>query len=103
MSAVIRINDGVYFEYDFGVLTSHGLKEPCPYCGQDDCYADCDGSQGDIDGLESEEEMIERRVTNARVDGLEALILAMAKDHNLLESKTKEAIITAVDAIANHS
>lgn len=47
--------------------------------------------------------MIERRVANARVDGLEALILALAKDHNLLEDSYKEAIITAVDAIANHS
>lgn len=86
-----------------GLLTSEGLKEECPYCGQADCYAHCDGSAGDFDGLESEEQMNERRVANARVDGMESLILALAKKgYNITDERFRDAVITACDAIANN-
>lgn len=104
MDFIIEINENSRIAVSKeGILTSKGLKEECPYCGQTDCYANCDGSQGDIDNLESEEEMIERRIANARVDGMESLILALAlKGYNMTHERFKEAVITACDAIANN-
>jgi hypothetical protein len=104
MDFVIPVNDIATIRISKeGMLTSEGLKEECPYCGQVDCYADCDGSAGDIDGLESEEQMIERRVANARADGLEALVLALVcKGYDPTDEKFKGAVTTACDAIANN-
>lgn len=91
------------------ILDGHGvrsedLKEACPYCGQVDCYADCDGAQGDIDGLESEEQMNERRAANSAIDGVESLVLALVEGKvcDPLSAKFKEAIATALDAIGNN-
>lgn len=105
MDFVISINnDAKICVSKEGLLTSNGLKEECPYCGQTDCYADCDGSQGDIDGLESEEQMIERRVANARIDGMESLILALALEgFDITDERFRSAVITACGAITNNS
>ncbi len=104
MDFVIPINDGMnIFISKEGALTSMGLKEECPYCGCKDCYADCDGSAGDIDGLESEEQMNERRIANARVDGMESLILALVcAGYDPTDEKFRNAVITTCDAIANN-
>lgn len=104
MDFVIPINDDMKISISKeGLLTSRGLKEECPYCGQVDCYADCDGSAGDIDGLESEEQMIELRVSNARIEGMESLVLALVcEGFDPTDEKFKNAVITACDAIANN-
>ena len=84
-------------------ITSEGLKEVCPYCSQPDCYGDCDGSAGDIDYLESEEQMNERHIANARVDGMESLILALVSEgYEPLDVKFQNAILTTCDALANN-
>jgi hypothetical protein len=101
--SVIDINKSASIEVEGRCITSEGLKEDCPYCGHVDCYADCDGSAGDIDELESEEQMVERRVANARVDGLESLILALScEGYDITDDRFKRAVITACDAFANN-
>lgn len=104
MDSVIEINKYAYITVsEEGTLTSEGLKTDCPYCSCQDCYADCDGSAGDIDGLESLEQMNERMVSNARIDGMESLILALAKEgYDITEERFKNAVITTCDAIANN-
>jgi hypothetical protein len=51
-----------YFEPENGVWevkVRDFIREPCPYCEAEECDFNgthaCDGSAGDIDGLESEE------------------------------------------------
>lgn len=57
-----------------GNVTSD-LKEACPACNRLDCYLDCDLSQSD----ESEgDDATNRRLYNAAMDAVEALVLAHA-------------------------
>lgn len=114
MAIVIRVSGG-HIGYSDGVLYSEGLKESCPYCSSETCYADCDGSQGDVDGLESEEQMVERRVSNAAIDGVESLVLAMLSSgvigpvwsdvdgESALDSRVVQAIEVALDAVGNNT
>lgn len=84
-------------------ITSAGLKQVCPYCSQETCYADCDGAAGDIDGLESEEQMEMRRLYNFAVDGLESYLLALSMAGvDVSTDAFKEALQTTLDAIANN-
>jgi hypothetical protein len=85
-------------------LSSEELKDPCPYCLQDDCYGNCDGSAGDVDGLESEEEMVDRQIYNATIDGIESLTLALLSNGALRydDPKLKEALETSLAAAANN-
>jgi hypothetical protein len=71
------------------------LKDECPYCQQTDCYANCDGSQGDIDELETEEEMHFRKNWNATMDVIEFLIVEHAKAG---VDVTSEAYVSGVRA-----
>lgn len=68
------------------------------------CYANCDGSQSDIDGLESEEQMNERKAANSAIDGIESLVLALItkKVCDPLSESFKKAITTSLDAIGNN-
>jgi hypothetical protein len=89
---------------DGGGTVSSTAKDVCPYCSVVDCYADCDGSAGDIDGLESEEETIGREHYNCAIDGIEALILAMACAGIEIDTPAMiEAIETAVEGAANNA
>jgi hypothetical protein len=78
------------------------LHSECPYCSRVTCYADCDGGGGDIDGLESEEDMEERRHYNAMADAVESLILAhVMAGIDVTEPAYSEGVETAMEAIAN--
>ena len=110
MDFVIPINDSTRISISKdGLLTSQGLKEECPHCGQVDCYEHvADQSDPDTqwihEDMESPEENQERQVANARVDGMESLILALVNEgYNPTDEKFRNAVIIACDAIANHS
>ena len=85
---------------------SSALKESCPYCGENDCYFDCDMSQGnpeDEPELETEEQVGQRRQFNATMDGVEAMLLALAcAGVDLDTPKICEAIETVVQAAENN-
>lgn len=73
-------NSGVITIYDNGndaiTIESENLKGTCPYCNNSECYGNCDGSAGDIDNLETEEDMYDRKMFNSVIDGLESLVMA---------------------------
>lgn len=88
-----------------------GTKEECPYCNLIDCYGDCDGSKGDIDGLETEEETASRRDYNAACDGIESLLLNLvssgcvlndARDDFRDRESLEKALKDAIDGCANN-
>jgi len=62
---------------EYGTIHSD-LNKKCAYCSEDGCYGDCDGSSGDIDGLESTKETDNRWTHNVVIDGLTSMILAHA-------------------------
>ena len=79
------------------------MKETCPYCGQINCYGDCDGSQGDVDGLEDENGMNDRRTFNAIIDGIHSLVLAhVSAGIDVTSEQYQEGLETAFDAIQNN-
>jgi len=85
-----------------GSITS-SLKDSCPYCQLPDCYADCDGSQGDIDELESEEDMENRRRWNETMDVIESLVLGHACAGVDVTSKAYiTGIQTTIEALTNN-
>lgn len=87
-----------------GFISSTGIKQECPYCRNINCYGHCDGSQGDIDGLESEEQTQAREISNAAIDGLESLLLSLS-DAGIIkpdDPRLPKAIETSLDAIANN-
>lgn len=85
-----------------GSITS-SLKDPCPYCQLHDCYADCDGSQGDIDELESEEDMDNRKRWNETMDVIESLVLAHACSGVEVTSEAYlTGIRTTLEALVNN-
>ena len=70
-----------------------------------DALSDCDGSAGDVDGLESEEQMVERRVSNAAIEGVESLALSLLQA-GVVEFGSPEfavALEVALDAIGNNA
>lgn len=86
------------------------MKESCPCCGETECYADCDGSQmdeaaADAAGVayESEEDQEGRKLFNAAVDGMEALILGAASAGvDISSAAFVEGIETAYSALGNN-
>lgn len=85
-----------------GSITS-SLKDLCPYCQLPDCYADCDGSQGDIDELESDEEMENRSRWNETIDVIESLVLAHAcAGVDVASENYVVGIRTIIEALGNN-
>lgn len=58
-------------------VVSTGLKQKCHYCDTDTCFFDCDGSRGDVDGVEDDVAVIARQKHNGFIDGLESLLLTL--------------------------
>lgn len=110
MTITLDIEQGRKFILERNTITSIGLKEACPYCNSTECFAYCDGSQGDIDGLESEEDMQYRKVWNFAIEAIESLILAQARTiPNLIVQKDLtvnplylDALKTTIDALSNN-
>jgi len=59
-----------------------------------------------VDGLESEEQMYNRKVMNTAIDTVESLLLALSEAGaiNLVKDNEKivEAVQTTLDALVNH-
>jgi hypothetical protein len=94
-------------------LTNHGeigvidnptdLQENCIYCGQTDCYGDCEGSKNDTIGLEESDYVNDRRTFNAIIDSIQSMILAHAcAGIDVASEQYQEGIKTALDAIQNN-
>jgi hypothetical protein len=90
-----------------GAVRSYGLKEKCPYCGDENCYGECDGYHSDDEGgvfKESSVDTHEREVTNTQIDTVEWLVLALCKaGYNITEDKFVEAVSTVIDTITNEA
>ncbi len=103
------------FELDFGeqghigiAITKHGatvdsdLKDKCPYCGLRDCYFNCDQSTYD-DELETQEEMIDRKMFNTAIDVVESMVLAHAIAGIDVEAPSyKDGIEQVIKAFVNN-
>ena len=104
---ILRLDHERYISFPKeGSVYSESIKEDCPYCADPDCYANCDGSAGDVDGLESEEQMYDRKVINTAIDTVESLLLALSEAGviNLVKDNEKivEAVQITLDALVNH-
>jgi len=100
---IIVISDNSGFVFEDSIVRSYGIAENCPYCGQRDCYNNCDESQYNNE-LETESEVESRRDYNKAIDGVESLLLAMTEeDIDIRTEAVKKAIVTALDAIANNT
>jgi hypothetical protein len=95
---------GGRFILEGNTIRSENLKEVCPYCRNTDCYANCDGAQGDIDGLESEEQMHAREVSNHAIDAVESLVLALhlSGQYDIEAPAFIKAVETTLDSIGNN-
>jgi hypothetical protein len=80
-------------------------RETCPSCGLEDCFNDCDGSQGaDENNTESEEDALGRHCVNAGLHTLESFLLSLVCAGVITESedpRVNEAIETCLDALGN--
>lgn len=89
-----------------GGITSVGLKEPCPVCGQCDCYDHAGHKSHPNAGCETVEECQARQVSNAAIDGVESLLLSFTKAGIINLVRDNKAIVEAVevtlDAIGNN-
>jgi hypothetical protein len=112
MEIVLELGEGksIRFSKEGGV-TSVGLKEDCPQCGQPDCYRHYNFAATPSSETEDEHEMIQRRAYNAAVDAVESLLLSLANAGliKLVNTSTspeygrlKDAVQTTLDAIANN-
>jgi len=73
------------------------FKETCDYCGEVDCYGECDKS------LDNDIDSESRRNYNTMMDAIESLILAHAcAGVNVEDKKYMEGIQTAIEACANN-
>ena len=98
-----RVSGGALI-LDGDSIRSEGLKESCPACGEDDCYE----HSGHVDSSgvgESFEQMVERRVSNAMIDGVESLVLSLVSSKliDLNDKRIVQAIEVSLDAIGNNS
>jgi hypothetical protein len=101
---MLESGQGVVLKADEGgAAIQSDLKNACPYCSRTDCYADCDGSAGDIDGLESEDDMEDRRRFNLMVDGIEAFLMQLHAFDALVASddRVKEMIQHTLEEMSN--
>jgi hypothetical protein len=113
MEVVIDLGSGksIRFPKEGGV-TSVGLKEDCPVCGQPDCYEHYGHKATPTSGSEEEWEMLQRKVVNTSIDTIESLLLSLANAGLIKLSNTstspcydarlKEAVQTTLDAITNN-
>jgi hypothetical protein len=84
-----------------GTIRSN-LKEPCPYCDTVTCRNDCDGAQGNIDNLVTDDELDLRVRANDLIDVVESMVLAHACAGIDIESPAYvEGIETTVDKLSN--
>ena len=97
--------NGLFFKIGYAsgeAAVDSDLKQLCPYCDTAECYADCDGSKGDIDGLESQEDMENRIRYNSAIDGIESFLMAIyARGVVLPDDVLREALQTVSDALDN--
>jgi hypothetical protein len=113
MEIVISLGEGksIRFPKEGGV-TSVGLKEDCPQCGQPDCYKHYNYAATPSSKTEDEQEMIQRRACNAAIDAVESLLLSLANagliklantsTSPVYDTRLKDAVQETLDAIANH-
>lgn len=89
-----------------GGVTSVGLKEGCPVCGQPDCYDHYGHKATPVSGCEDEQEMLQRKLVNTAIDTVESLLLSLVKAGMLNvyinSDKIADAVQTTLDAIANN-
>jgi hypothetical protein len=86
---------------DGGASLIETLKIPCPYCNQTDCYFDCDQSTWDNE-LETEDDTNNRKAYNDVMDGIEALLVALAAEGvDVSQPAFQIAVQAAQDAAAN--
>ena len=82
---------------------SSTLHEECPFCREPQCYDNCDESlSADMDLVESEEDIENRKLFNASIDALESLVLAHAvAGIDVTSPEYQEGIRTAIQAYAH--
>lgn len=69
------------------------LKEPCPFCGDEDCRYDCDESMAE--GKSDER----RHRYNDAMDSLESFLISMAAEGvDLDDTRIRKAIVVTLDA-----
>jgi len=84
-----------------GTVRSYGLKEKCPCCGDENCYAECEAHSFEV---ETSNELHAREVTNSQVDAVEWLVLALCKaGYKITEDRFVEAVTTVIDTITNEA
>ena len=90
-----------------GTVRSYGLKEKCYYCGDENCYGECDSYHKDNDGGVFKETLVDthaREVTNSQVDAVEWLVLALCKaGYKITEDRFVEAVTTVINTITNEA
>ena len=102
MKITYNVSGLVIVVEDGGASLIGTLKETCPYCCQTDCYFSCEQSTWDDDDLETREDTENREAYNHVMDGIEALLLALAAEGvNVARKEFRTAIQTAQDAAAN--
>jgi len=103
MKKVYEIDKDLIIEVEDGGGQLLGtLKDTCPYCGQADCYFDCDQSTWD-DEQETRDGADNRKTFNTVMDGIEALLLALACEGvDVGTAQFEVAIQTAIQATANN-
>jgi hypothetical protein len=96
--------DGVYAFREAGgeiVMGSLIDRDKCPSCYCNNCFHDCDGSQGaDENNSETEDEAVSRVKRNSFLDGVESLILALVSSGAIAGTEDKtvnEAIQHCLD------
>jgi hypothetical protein len=107
MEVVLELGEGksIRFPKEGGV-TSVGLKEGCPECGQPDCYEHYNYKTSPSGPCEDVQEMIQRKVVNTAIDAVESLLLSLIKAGMLNvfinSDKIADAVQTTLDAIVNN-
>jgi len=82
-------------------VSSRDVKEPCPFCGSEECFWSCDESQAGGFGETSDRD--ERLLVNAAVTGVESLLLALyCEGIDMNDPRVARAVAASVDAIGNH-
>jgi len=88
-----------------GSICSNGIKEVCPFCGRQDCYAACDDIL-ELPTTDRDEACLSadaRIPFNSAIDGMESLILAAACEGvDIGSAAFLKAIETTLDSIGNN-
>lgn len=81
-------------------IHSSGIKEKCPYCGEEECFLSCDESKAGGFGAKPHPEAEDALIFNAGVRGIESLLLAMAGTGRSL-SDIEGPVSVALEDLAN--